>query len=140
MKIFTSNLLKFTAIIIVTTSLFRLTLSSFLANKLIIPTIFLAIFYGLLMFFFGWYFGKKDYEYLPIFDLGLRYNTITFVIFCGISELWFLLKLNAPYEHVRGLRITELIWLIILIIHLIIYLIYRKRHSFKGLDKTEIFE
>ncbi|MDL2240832.1 hypothetical protein LJC69_04335 [Bacteroidales bacterium OttesenSCG-928-K22] len=140
MKIFTSNLLKFTALTVITTALFKLALSGLLKNGLILPTIIIAIIFGLMMFFFGWYFGKKDYEYLPIFDLGLRYNVVTFIIFNGISELWFVFKFNAPYENITSQRICEAIWLLIIIVHLIVYLIYKKKHSYKGLDKAELFE
>jgi len=55
------------------------------------------------------------------------------------SEGWFLLGLHSAHETIRIVHITLLIWSGFLILHLILFLILRRR-TIKGIHKTNIFE
>ena len=77
-NLLTANLLKFTLSAIVLTILFRIALSSFITNKMIGALLISAIAYGILMWISGYFFGKKDYENLPIHDVGFRFHLATF--------------------------------------------------------------
>ncbi|TXD48500.1 MULTISPECIES: hypothetical protein [unclassified Polaribacter] len=68
-SILTTNLIKYTLTTLVLAIIFRVGLSASIAHKMMIAVIACAIVYAILMWFNGSYFGKKEYEYLPIFDI-----------------------------------------------------------------------
>ena len=140
MKTFiTKNLLKFTLTTIILTIIFRIGLSTSISNKMTLAIIFCAIIYGILMWFSGKYFGKKEYEYLPIYDIGFRFHLSTFLTHNIISILWFQFSFESKYENIGVIYSTTIIWSIFLIIHMIYYLSVRKS-SIKNLDKDNLFE
>jgi hypothetical protein len=140
MKTFiTNNLLKFTFVTIILTILFRIVLSTSIANKMTLAVILCSIAYGILMWSNGKYFGRKEYEYLPIYDIGFRFHLFTFLAHNLVSVLWFVFAFESKYENIRVIYITALIWSVFLIIHLIYYLSVRKS-SIKNLDKENLFE
>jgi hypothetical protein len=140
MKTFiTNNLLKFTLATIILTILFRIVLSTSITNKMILAVIICSIVYGILMWFNGRYFGRKEYEYLPIYDIGFRFHLFTFLAHNLVSVLWFVFAFESKYENIKVIYITALIWSVFLIIHLIYYLSVRKS-SIKNLDKENLFE
>jgi hypothetical protein len=69
----TANLLKFTLATVILTIVFRIGLSTSINNKMTLAVILCSIVYGILMWFNGSYFGRKEYEYLPIYDIGFRF-------------------------------------------------------------------
>jgi uncharacterized membrane protein (UPF0182 family) len=73
------NLQKFTLIAIILTIVFRLGLSASIAHKLVLAVVLTSVIYAILMWLNGSYFGKKDYEYLPIYDIGFRFHLSTFL-------------------------------------------------------------
>ena len=135
----TKNLLKFTLTTILLTILFRMGLSSSITNKMTLTVIICAVVYGILMWFNGSYFGRKEYEYLPIYDIGFRFHLSTFLAHNLISILWFTFAFESKYENVKVIYITALIWSFFLIIHLVYYLSVRKS-TIKDLDKEDLFE
>lgn len=135
----TKNLIKFSITAFVLASLFRVGLSYSLAHEMFTFVWVVAAVYFVAMFASGWYFGKKDHEYLPIFDIGFRFHLATFVIHNGVSELWFLLGLNSERESVKSIHTTVLIWSLFLIFHFLFFL-WAKKKSIKNLDRTELFE
>jgi hypothetical protein len=135
----TKNLLKFTLATILLTILFRIGLSTSITNKMTLAVIICSIVYGILMWFNGSYFGKKEYEYLPIYDIGFRFHLSTFLAHNIVSVLWFVFAFESKYENIKVIYITALIWSVILIIHLIYYLSIRKE-TIKNLDKENLFE
>jgi hypothetical protein len=140
MKTFiTNNLLKFTFVTIILTILFRIVLSTSIANKMTLAVILCSIAYGILMWSNGKYFGRKEYEYLPIYDIGFRFHLFTFLAHNLVSVLWFVFAFESKYENIKVIYITALIWSVFLIIHLIYYLSVRKS-SIKNLDKENLFE
>lgn len=140
MKTFiTNNLLKFTLVTTILTILFRITLSTSITNKMTLGVIICSILYGILMWFNGRYFGRKEYEYLPIYDIGFRFHLFTFLAHNLVSILWFVFAFESKYENIKVIYITALIWSVILIIHLIYYLSVRKE-TIKDLDKENLFE
>jgi len=139
MKFITPPFMKFTGSILLLTIAFRAVLTYTLQHQLFVGVIVTALLYGLMMFGCGFYFGKKDAEYLPILDVGFRTNLTTFLICNGVGELWFAFHLNAPADSLYGLRLTELIWGALLVIHFIIFLLCR-RNAINSLDKTDLFD
>lgn len=135
----TNNLLKFTLVTIILTIVFRIALTTSITNKMTIAVILSAIIYAILMWFNGRYFGKKEFEYLPIYDIGFRFHLFTFIAHNLVSILWFVFGFESKYENIKVIYITSIIWSIFLIIHLIYYLSIRKS-SIKNLDKENLFE
>jgi hypothetical protein len=56
-----------------------------------------------------------------------------------VSHIWFEFGSISPHEEIIQLNVSSVIWLIILVIHFIVYRLTRKK-SFKGLKKSDIFE
>jgi len=63
----------------------------------------------------------------------------TFVVWGAASEAWFLQDLHSAYESIRVVHITLLIWSGFLVMHLILFLIL-KRRTIRGIQKSDIFE
>jgi hypothetical protein len=135
----TANLLKFTLATVILTIIFRIGLSTSITNKMTLAVILCSIVYGILMWFNGSYFGRKEYEYLPIYDIGFRFHLSTFLVHNLISILWFVFAFESKYENIKIIYITALIWSAFLFIHLIYYLSIRKS-SINNLDKEDLFE
>ncbi len=138
-SLITPNLIKFTLATVILTVIFRIGLSTSITNKMTIAVIVCSIVYGILMWFNGSYFGRKEYEYLPIYDIGFRFHLSTFLTHNVVSILWFVFSFESKYENIKVIYITALIWSVFLIIHLIYYLSVRKS-SIKNLDKEDLFE
>jgi len=138
-KMLTKDFYKYILTISIITIVFRISLSSLLIietwNFIFIP----PLGYFLLMFLSGWYFGKKDYEYLPFNDIGFRYNLSTFLVFFTISYSMFFLGQMSKYEPRIIIDYTFLIWGIVLTLHLIFYNKV-KSNNIKGLPKEDIFD
>ena len=139
MKTITRFLLGFALTISVLTITFRYFLSYGIDNKSTIIVVLSAILYFIGMFISGWFFGKKDGDYLPIYDVGFRFHFTTFFIFNLISELWFVFGFNSSYEKVRYIHLTAIIWGVFLLFHFVMYL-RAKRKSIDNLDKEELFD
>lgn len=139
MNFFTNYLLKFTLISIFLTFVFRFFLTTGINNQNIFLIIISSIIYGLGMFINGSYFGKKEKNYLPIFDVGFRFHLMTYLVHNICSELWFYLDINSKFEQIGVVHSTAFYWGIFLFIHFIMYL-YLKNKTIKGLKKDEIFE
>ncbi len=138
-SLITPNLIKFSIITVVLTILFRIGLSTSITNKMTIAIILSAIVYAILMWINGSYYGRKEYEYLPIYDIGFRFHFSTFLAHNTVSILWFVVGFESKYENIKVIYITAFIWSIFLIIHFIYYLSVRKS-SIKNLDKEDLFE
>ncbi len=140
MKTFiTPNLLKFTGISILLTLLFRFGLSFSIESKIILSIIVCALVYGVSMWFNGRFFGTKEEEYLPIYDIGFRFHLFTFLVHNTISIIWFLFGFESKYENIAVIYRTAIIWSFFLIVHFGYYLFARKS-SIKGLNKEDLFE
>ena len=133
-KIFTTFLLKFALVATVLAIVFRLALTYGVKNELNLFIILLSVLYSICMFAAGWYYGKKDANYLPIYDVGFRFHFTTYLVFVSIGELALCFGLNAA-----GIHITAIIWGIFLVIHFLFFLWARKK-SIQGLSKEELFE
>ena len=139
MKTITSFLLKFCLAATLLTVVFRYCLSYGIENNSTMIMALSAAFYALTMFISGWYFGKKDGEYLPVFDIGFRFHLSTYLIHNIISGLWFAFRLNSRYEGIGTVRSTAIIWGIVLIIHSIFFL-WARRNSINSLNKEDLFD
>ena len=135
----TPNLLKFTLTTVILTIIFRIGLSTSITNKMIIAVIISAVVYAILMWFNGSYFGRKENEYLPIYDIGFRFHLSTFLAHNVVSVLWFVFGFESHYENIKTIYITALIWSVFLILHLV-YFLYVRKSSIKNLDKDDLFE
>lgn len=139
MKALTKNLIYFAIFFFLGVVVFRYSLSYYLENQFFNATIIIAVIYFFYNFGIGWFFGKKDHESLPLYDVGFRFHFVTYLLFNTVSILWFLLGLNSHFENIRVIYITALFWGIGLLIHFILYLVAHK-HSINGLNKNDIFE
>jgi hypothetical protein len=106
---------------------------------MIIAVILSAVIYAILMWFNGRYFGRKEYEYLPIYDIGFRFHLSTFLSHNVVSIFWFVFGFESHYENIKTIYMTALIWSVFLIIHFIYFLSIRKS-TIKNLDKEDLFE
>ena len=138
-SLITPNLIKFTLATILLTIIFRVGLSISITNKIVVASTICAIIYGVLMWYNGSYFGRKEHEYLPIYDVGFRFHLSTFLAHNVVSILWFVFAFQSKYENIKVIYFTALIWAVILVIHLIYYFSVRKS-SIKNLDKEDLFE
>ena len=139
MKIITRNLLLFAFLLLAYTLAFRFGLSKLLPAELWIWVIITSVAYGAAIFVTAWTTGRRDGMNNFLFDAGFRWNLTTFIVWGAASEAWFLLGLHSTYESIRVVHITLLIWSGFLILHLILFLILRRR-TIKGIHKTDIFE
>ncbi len=136
MKIFTKSFTSFIIFAAIFTIIFRASLSALLNNESYIMVWVAAVAYGILMFVIGVYFGKRDSIESVIYNLFLRWNGGTFIVFGIISYVWMLFGNPAPSESLGVLNITMIIWATI---GVVVYLIMR-HYSIKGIEKSEIFD
>lgn len=139
MKLITSNLLKFAGTATLLAVIFRFCLSFGIENHSNLMIFLCALLYFLTMFYTGWYFGKKDYEHLPLYDVGFRFGLTTFLIHNLVSELWFIFGFNSNLESIKSVHNTAIIWGIFLLFHFIYFLWTRKR-TIDHLSKDDLFE
>ena len=139
MKALTKNLLYYAISFLIGALVFRYSLSYFLETQSFNLVWIIAITYCFFNFLIGWFFGKRDYELLPLYDIGFRFHFVTYLIFNIVSVSWFLFGFHSDFENIRIVYITALFWGIGLLIHFIFYLIARK-NSIMGINKEEIFE
>ncbi len=139
MKIITRNLLLFAVLLCVYTLLFRYGLSRLLPAEAWTWVIVTSILYGLMIAVTAFLSGRSDGRENFFFDAGFRWNLTTFIVWGATSEAWFLLGLQSQYETIRTVHISLLIWSFFLVLHLILFLILRRR-TIRGIHKTDIFE
>lgn len=139
MKPITPYLIKFAITAAFLTIAFRYVLSYGIEHQNHNANIYSAVLYGSLMFVSGWIFGKKDNEYLPIFDIGFRFHLTAYLIHNGLSLSWVSLGLGAKDESLSIALMVAAYWGVFLVIHFIFYMIARKR-TIDSLDKEDIFE
>lgn len=139
MNFITTYLLRFALAATILTIIFRYFLSYSINSGLTISVALSAVLYFTGMFISGWYFGKKDADYLPIYDVGFRFHLTTYLLFNLISELWFIFGLNSHYEEFATIHLTAIIWGAFLLIHFMLFLWTRKR-TINNLDKRDLFE
>lgn len=139
MKIFTKNLIFFSIAFMAGAVVFRHGLSYAIGNRLHGLLWAIAGAYFLYNLLTGWFFGKRDYESLPLFDLGFRFHFAAYLIFNLVSWGWFKFGLESQFEHIGIVYTTALFWGIGLVIHFIFFLVLRKE-SIKGIHKEDIFE
>ena len=140
MKILSKNLILFASLVFVLTLLFRLGLSSLLTAEKYALIIAISVFYGVLMFLSGWITGHREGKENFRFDAGFRWNVVTFVMYHLVSLPWYWLGFNSDREDLRsGIYIAMVIWSFFLLLHLVLFLILRRR-TIKGIHKSEIFE
>jgi len=139
MKIISRNLLIYTGLLFIYTVFFRLGLSSLLTAEKYSWIMVISILYGLVIFITAWTLGKREWKEYFMFDAGLRWNLTTVLTCSLVGEAWFLLNFHSAHEHIRQIHIQVLIMCVVLLLHLIIFLILRKR-TIKGVHKADIFE
>lgn len=139
MKTITHNLVKFAIAAIILAILFRFFLTYGIENRSNLIISFSALFYAIAMFMSGWIFGKKDQEYLPIYDVGFRFHLTTYLIHNSISELWFLFDFNSKDETITVVHLTTIIWSLFIIGHFILFL-WTRKNAINSLDKKDLFD
>lgn len=139
MKTITKNLMYFAIFFFIGAIVFRYFLSVNIENHSYYLLWITAVCYFSFNFSIGWFFGKRDYESLPLYDVGFRFHFVTYLLFNIIAVLWFSLGFHSQFESIGSVYAIALFWGIGLLIHFIFYLIARK-NTIKGLNKEEIFE
>jgi len=139
MKIVSRNLLLFAFLLFAYSLAFRFGLSTLLTAEKWAWVVIISVAYGAAIFVTAWMTGKRDGMNNFLFDAGFRWNLTTFIVWGIASEGWFLLGFHSAYESIRIVHITLLIWSGFLLLHLILFLILRRR-TIKGIHKTNIFE
>lgn len=139
MKIVTKNLMYFAISFFIGAIVFRYFLSTYLKNHPNNLVWIIAVIYFFFCFFIGWFFGKRDYKSLPLYDVGFRFHFVTYLLSNIVAISWFSLDFQSQFENIRTVYAIAIFWGIGLLIHFIYYLIARK-NTIKGLNKEEIFE
>jgi hypothetical protein len=139
MKALTKNLMNFSIFFFLGAIVFRYGLSQLLENRDYTVIWILAVTYFFFNVIIGWIYGKRDYEILPLYDIGFRFHFVTYLLFNLVSVAWFLFGFHSYRENIRIVYTTALFWGIGLLIHFIFYLITRK-NSINGLNREDIFE
>ena len=134
----TKPLVQFILVITLLTILFRISLSELLNNQLWNLVFIPPVIYFILMYVSGRFFGIKEYEYLPIGDIGFRFHLSTFVVFFTVSYSMFYLEYMSGSETRSIIDTTLLIWGILIFIHFVFYQKF-KRNNIKGINKEDIF-
>lgn len=139
MKLGTKNILNYALGLTVLTFLFRWVLSSLLEQEQFGTVWIVALLYSAAIFGIAWFFGKRDKESLPLYDVGFRFHLVSYLICNIIAEGWFFFEMQSKFETVKTVHLTVLFWGLGLLIHSFNY--YRTRkNTYKGLKKSEIFE
>ena len=139
MKTITKYLIQFACAAAVLTLLFRFALSYGIDHQSTSITITSAIIYAVSLFGAGWYFGRRDGKYLPIFDVGFRFHFTTYLLHNTISILWIYGGFGSKYEKLEWTIMIAIYWGAFLLIHFIYYLWTRKK-AINHLDKEDLFE
>ncbi|NMC57999.1 MAG: hypothetical protein GYA51_01180 [Candidatus Methanofastidiosa archaeon] len=139
MKTITKNLMYFAIFFFIGAIVFRCCLSATIENRSYNLVWIIAVGYFFFNILIGWFFGKKDYESLPLYDVGFRFHFLTYLLFNIVAILWFSLGFHSQFESIRNVFSIALFCGFGLLIHFVFYLIARK-NTIKGLDKEEIFE
>ena len=117
----TKPLVQFILVTTILTILFRISLSELLNNQLWNLVFIPPVIYFFLMYVSGRFFGIKEYEYLPIGDIGFRFHLSTFVVFFTISYSMSYLEYMSSSEPRGIIDTTLLIWGILLFSHFVFY-------------------
>ncbi len=139
MKTITPYLLKFALTTTILTIIFRYFLSYGIENHSTLIITLSAAIYFISMFVSGWYFGKGEGEYLPIFDVGFRFHLATYLIHNSISILWIALGFGSKYEKLNISIMVAIYWGIFLLLHFFFYL-WTRKNSIDHLNKEDLFE
>ncbi|WP_256004441.1 hypothetical protein [Pedobacter deserti] len=139
MKTITIYLLKFILTAIVLTVAWRYCMSYGIDSNSSVVVALSAVGYALAMFASGWHFGRKQGEFLPIFDVGVRFHFSTYIVYHVVAELWFAFGLNSSYEQIVTIRSTEIVWGAIVVIHFMVFL-WAKKTSINNLHRKDLFD
>jgi L-asparagine transporter-like permease len=139
MKYITKNLLIHSVIFLLASFLFRYLMSWSLSKGYFNGVWIVSAVYFLTLTVMIWRFSILDKKHLPLYDLGFRFHVATFIVWLLVSLIWFEFGSISAHEHIIQVYIASIIWLVILLIHFIVYRLTRKK-SFKGLKKSDIFD
>lgn len=139
MKTATKNLMYFAIFFFIGAIVFRYFLSLIVENRLFDLTWILSAIYFVFNFLIGWYFGKRAYESLPLYNIGFRLHFVTYFLFNITALLWFWLGFHSQFESISFIYDIALIWGFFLVVHFIYFMVARK-NTIKGLNKEELFE
>lgn len=139
MKVVTKNLLYFAVLFFIGAILFRYALSYSIEYRMFLQVWGVGLAYFFYNFFIGWYFGKRDYEDLPLYDIGFRFHFTTYLLHNSVSLMWFHMGFQSKYESISVVYLTALFWGIGLLIHYALYLRAR-RNTINGINREDIFE
>lgn len=137
MRTLTLQLGQFTFSALILTVLFRYILSLSIESGNAIAIYVCACVYFCLMFFIGWYFGKKDVIENEIYDIGFRFHLVTYILCIGSGYIAYYMGFETG--GLKSMNITTISWGLGLLVHFILFLIAQKK-TIKGYAKEDIFQ
>ncbi len=147
MRVFTKRLWQFAGCALAVSIAFHCVLN-FCMGSYVLGCVLLSVAYFCMMYFMGWYFGRKDNLENNIYDIGIRWHVVTFLICNGLSYLfWYLffcesrngVSRDVAGSVLEGINWSVLVWSMFLAVHFLAFLFTRK-NAIKGYSKDEIFE
>lgn len=139
MKTITKELMNFALTFGLGALVFRYLLSHLLDSESSVSIWVLSVGYFVFNFLIGWYFGKREYMLLPLYDIGFRVHFTTYLIFNLVSFAWFCAGFHSRFERPEHFYYTALYWGIALAIHFLFF-ISAKRKTIRGLHKKDLFQ
>ena len=137
MKVFTKRLGQFAVCAFLLTVAFRYALSISVGMKNFPTALVCSIVYFGLMYFAGWYYGRKDVVENEIHDIGFRFHSVTYVLCIAMGYTSYFMGWNT--EPLKSLNIGAVCWGIGLALHFVFFL-FAQKNAIRGYAKEEIFQ
>lgn len=136
MKMFTWRFGQFCGCALFVTLLFRYALGLCIGTNRGMLSVLCSVVYAICMFLCGWYFGKKDGAENGFHGVGFRFHAATYLLCIGVGYVALLAGWNT--ESPKAMAITAISWGGALVVHLVLFLVERRR-TIKGYDKDDLF-
>ena len=137
MKVLTFRLGQFALCGLFLTVIFRYALHLCIGMGSWLLAALCSVFYFSLMYFSGWYFGRKDEAEYGIHDIGFRWHFVTYLLCNGVALMAY--HMGWHTEALMRIYFLALFWGIGLAVHFIYFLKVQKG-CIKGYAKDEIFQ
>ena len=113
-------------------------LSDGITHQSTMAIILAPVLYFAMMFGSGWYFGKRDGEYLPILDIGFRFHLTTYMIHNLVSILWIEMGFGSEHEDIHVTLMVAMFWELFFDTSAMVFT--NEKNSINDLDKEDLFE
>ncbi len=138
MHLLSTNQLRFSVTVAVATFLFQASISYATTAYLYTATWSLALLFFVVMFAAGWIFGSRDKDHLPLANIAIRFHVLTFLIYNGVTILWYALSSKLP-DLSSSFFISVGLWGVGLLLHIILFWTGAARRI-RGLGSKDLFD